>query len=66
MLVVTRRVNQSITIGDDICIVVVGVDGDHVRIGIDAPQKIPVYRTEILSRVGKAAAQRNTTRYTGC
>ena len=61
MLVVTRRVDQSITIGDDIRVVVVGVDGDHVQLGIDAPQKIPVYRSEILSRVGKATTQRNTT-----
>jgi len=61
MLVVTRRIDQSITIGDDIRVVVVGVDGDQVQLGVDAPQKVPVYRTEVLSRVGKAPTQRNTT-----
>ncbi|MBV8198294.1 MAG: carbon storage regulator CsrA [Candidatus Eremiobacteraeota bacterium] len=54
MLVVTRRIDQSVTIGDDIRVVIVGVEGDHVRLGIDAPQKIPVHRTELLSRDRKS------------
>ncbi|MGO8730579.1 MAG: carbon storage regulator CsrA [Streptosporangiaceae bacterium] len=47
MLVLTRKSNQSIMIGDDIEVSVLSVMGDKVRIGIQAPQEIPVFRTEI-------------------
>jgi carbon storage regulator len=47
MLVLTRKSNQSIMIGDDIEVSVLSVMGDKVRIGIQAPQVIPVFRTEI-------------------
>ena len=47
MLVLTRKSNQSIMIGDDIEVSVLSVMGDKVRIGIQAPQDIPVFRTEI-------------------
>jgi carbon storage regulator len=47
MLVLTRKSNQSIMIGDDIEVSVLSVVGEKVRIGIQAPQNIPVFRTEI-------------------
>jgi len=47
MLVLTRKSNQSIMIGDNIQVSVLSVMGDKVRIGIQAPQDIPVFRTEI-------------------
>ena len=47
MLVLTRKSNQSIMIGDDVEVSVLSVVGDKVRIGIQAPQEIPVFRTEI-------------------
>ena len=47
MLVLTRKSNQSIMIGDDIEITVLSVMGEKVRIGIQAPQRIPVFRKEI-------------------
>jgi carbon storage regulator len=47
MLVLTRKPNQSIMIGDDIEVSVLSVVGEKVRIGINAPQDIPVFRTEI-------------------
>lgn len=47
MLVLTRKSNQSIMIGDDIEITVLSVMGDKVRIGIQAPGDVPVFRTEI-------------------
>jgi carbon storage regulator len=47
MLVLTRKPNQSIMIGDDIEVSVLSVVGDKVRIGIHAPQHVPVFRTEI-------------------
>jgi len=47
MLVLTRKSNQSIMIGDEIEITVLSVMGEKVRIGIQAPQKVPVFRKEI-------------------
>jgi carbon storage regulator len=47
LLVLTRKSNQSIMIGDDIEVSVLSVMGEKVRIGIQAPQDIPVFRTEI-------------------
>ena len=48
MLVLTRKTNQSIMIGDDIEITVLSVSGDKVRIGIEAPRDISVFRQEVL------------------
>ena len=47
MLVLTRKPNQSIMIGDDVEVSVLSVMGEKVRIGIQAPQEIPVFRKEI-------------------
>ena len=47
MLVLTRKSNQSIIIGDEIEVSVLSVMGEKVRIGIQAPQKVPVFRKEI-------------------
>jgi carbon storage regulator len=47
MLVLTRKSNQSIMIGDDIEVSVLSVMGEKVRIGIQAPQEVPVFRKEI-------------------
>ena len=47
MLVLTRKSNQSIMIGDDVEISVLSVIGEKVRIGIQAPQEVPVFRKEI-------------------
>ena len=47
MLVLTRKSNQSIMIGDDIEVSVLAIMGEKVRIGIAAPREIPVFRTEV-------------------
>jgi len=50
MLVLTRRVNERIVIGDDITVTVLEVRGDQVRIGIEAPRDVKVFREEVLNR----------------
>ena len=50
MLVLTRRVNERILIGDNVTVTVLEVHGDQVRLGIDAPRDIKVFREEVLRR----------------
>lgn len=51
MLVLSRRTNQSIMIGEEIEITVLSVAGDKVRLGIKAPREVPVYRDEVYAQV---------------
>lgn len=54
MLVLSRRVNESIVIGSNIVVTVLEVKGDHVRIGIDAPRDISVHRQEVYAQISRA------------
>ena len=51
MLILTRRVGETLMIGDNISISVLGVKGNQVRIGIDAPKEIAVHREEIFKKI---------------
>lgn len=57
MLVLSRKLNQAIMIGDNVRIVVVSVDRDQVKLGIDAPREIPVHRSEVFEEIQRANRQ---------
>lgn len=58
MLILTRRVGETIVIGDDVIITVLGIKGNQVRIGINAPKDVSVHREEIYQRIQQ---EKNTT-----
>ena len=51
MLILTRKVGESLVIGDDVSIIVLGVKGNQVRIGVDAPRSVSVHREEIYNKI---------------
>jgi len=51
MLILSRKINEKVVIGDDITISIIEIRGDQVRIGIDAPKKVKVFRQEVYDAI---------------
>lgn len=54
MLILTRRVGETLMVGDDVVITVLGVKGNQVRIGINAPKEISIHREEVYNRINQS------------
>lgn len=57
MLILTRRVGETLMIGDDVTVTVLGVKGNQVRIGVNAPRDVTVHREEIYERIKREQAE---------
>jgi carbon storage regulator len=62
MLVMTRRIGEKIMIGSNITLTVLGVQGNQVRIGVDAPREVAVHREEIYRRINLEAVAEHKER----
>lgn len=51
MLILTRKVNETLMVGDDVSVTVLGIKGGQIRIGINAPREIPVHRQEVYEKI---------------
>ena len=51
MLILTRKVNESLMVGDDVIVTVLGIKGGQIRIGINAPRDVEVHRQEVYEKI---------------
>ncbi|CRK85686.1 Carbon storage regulator [Candidatus Providencia siddallii] len=60
MLILTRRVGETLMIGNNVAVTVLGIKGNQVRIGVNAPKEVSVHREEIYQRIQSEKDQTNT------
>ena len=60
MLILTRRVGETLMIGDEVTVTVLGVKGNQIRIGVNAPKEVAVHREEIYERIKIEQLEENT------
>jgi carbon storage regulator len=57
MLILTRRIGESLVIGDDVTITILAIKGNQIRIGIDAPKNVAVHRQEIQQKINESSKE---------
>jgi len=61
MLILTRRVGETLMVGDEVTVTMLGVKGNQVRIGVNAPKEVAVHREEIYQRIQKEKSDESST-----
>lgn len=63
MLILTRRVGETVVIGNDVTVTVLGVKGNQVRLGVNAPREVAVHREEIYERIKREQADEDDAQH---